>query len=263
MYPNMIQSQGALIGGYIKTAFDAAADSLGLPVRLNVIQNAPNDAMDVYEDHLQVGQFDLGFGSISGNTLDPLNFMEVLKSSNSSGFTLNWGADTSVVAEDETALTHDGYRWSFDTLWDAADAGVILDENGAPIDAVEVQVSSVVPTADTVTIEGTISVQNFDGLVVELADIFGTTDRSGYSDYFEAYPDGSSFCYLDTEEAICVTDVVWEENGHFSIKLTGELAANAIAYGSVPVFGVDYYQTIQGVFGGLKSVYARCVLPAE
>ena len=263
MYPNMIQSQGALIGGYIKTAFDAAADSLGLPVRLNVIQNAVNNAMDVYEDHLQVGQFDLGFGSISGNTLDPLNFMEVLKSSNSSGFTLNWGADTSVIAEDDTALVYEGHRWSFDTLWDAADAGVILDESGTPIDAVEVQVSSVVPTADTVTIEGTIKVQSFDGLVVELSAIFGTTDPSKYSDYFEAYPDGSSFCYLDTEEVTSVTEVVWEENGHFSIKLTGELAANVLAYGSVPVFGVDYYQTIQGVFGGLKSAFARCVLPAE
>lgn len=262
MYPNMIQSQGALIGGYFKSAFDAAAESLGLPVRLNVIQNAVNDALDVYYDHLMVGQFDLGFGSISGNTLDPLNFMEVLKSSNSSGFTLNWGADTSVVAEDESALVHDGYRWSFDTLWDAADAGVILNEAGTPIDAVEIQVSSVVPTADTVTIEGTLSVQNFDGLVVELADIFGTTDASGYTDYFEAYPDGSSFCNLDTEEAQCVTDVVWEENGHFSIKLVGDLAANVIAYGSVPVFGVDYYQTIQGVFGGMKSAYTRCVLPA-
>ena len=75
---------------------------------------------DVYYKKMMLGQFDLGFGSISGNSLNPLNFLEVLKSDNSSGFTLNWGVDTSKVTKD---LVYDGVAWSFDSLWLAADQG--------------------------------------------------------------------------------------------------------------------------------------------
>jgi hypothetical protein len=79
-----------------------------------------------------VGQFDLGFGSITGNALDPLNFMEVLKSNNSSGFTLNWGPDTSAID-----LDYNGTKWSFDNLWAAADHGVVTYK-GQEVKAVSV-----------------------------------------------------------------------------------------------------------------------------
>lgn len=80
---------------------------------------------------MMIGQFDIGFGSVSGNSLNPLNFLEVLKSDNSSGFTLNWGADTNVVSEE---LYYDGCYWSFDSLWQAADTGAYLvDGKVAPL----------------------------------------------------------------------------------------------------------------------------------
>ena len=78
------------------------------------------------------GQFDIGFGSISGNTYDPLNFLEVLKSDNSSGFTLNWGTDTNEVTD---KLIYDNKFWSFDALWTAADQGAyVQDGANAPLD---------------------------------------------------------------------------------------------------------------------------------
>lgn len=88
---------------------------------------------------MKQGQFDLGFGSISGNSLNPLNFLEVLKSDNSSGFTLNWGPDTSVVGSglysgsdsSKNTIVYDGKTWSFDGLWSAADRGTLLTNTGS------------------------------------------------------------------------------------------------------------------------------------
>ena len=97
-------------------AFNAVGEAYGLT--LDVTNWAGAVWSDVYYSKMMVGQFDIGFGSISGNALNPLNFLEVLKSDNSSGFTLNWGADTSVVN-----LEYNGVLWSFDSLWQAADTG--------------------------------------------------------------------------------------------------------------------------------------------
>ena len=99
-----------------ETAFNEVGTEYGL--ELDVVNWAGAVWSDVYYKKMMVGQFDIGFGSISGNALNPLNFLEVLKSDNSSGFTLNWGADTS-----EVNLEYKGVLWSFDSLWQAADTG--------------------------------------------------------------------------------------------------------------------------------------------
>lgn len=83
---------------------------------------------DVY-DKMKHGEYQLGFGAISGGALDPLNFLEVLKSDNSSGFTLNWGPDTSVV-DSENPIVYDGKTWSFDALWNAGNTAVLLNNSG-------------------------------------------------------------------------------------------------------------------------------------
>lgn len=251
MYDYQVEDEGAKIKGYIESAFNKAAETLGKNVRLTVNNYAGANWDDVYNDHLMLGQFDLGFGSISGNALDPLNFMEVLKSSNSSGFTLNWGADTTVVSADENALVFEGERWSFDGLWDAADGGAILDKDGQLVKAVSVTANPIVQNADgSVTVSGKIDVLDDPALDVELAAIFGTTDPSEYSDYWEVYPEeefseGPDYC----------SDISWNEDGTFSFTLKGEFATNVINAGGIPVFGVDYHQSIDGVYGGLKSAY--------
>lgn len=106
----------------IEDAFNAAN---GHSLTLDIVNEAVTLWSDVYYKHMMVGQFDFGFGSISGNNFDPLNFMEVLKSDNSSGFTLNWGVDTDTPSND---LVFDGKAWSFDALFNAANSGALVSE---------------------------------------------------------------------------------------------------------------------------------------
>lgn len=100
---------------------------------LNIETPTPSsNFMDVY-NKLQNGTFELGIGAITGNPLDPINFMEVLRSNNSSGFTLNWGVDTSKVnSSDRSPIIYEGHKFSFDGLWLAHNNGVILDNDGKP-----------------------------------------------------------------------------------------------------------------------------------
>ena len=133
MYQTDIKEYGEDIKFYFEKAFND--DSVcGGRVKLEVKQDAVTNWEDVYNVWMMQGRFDLGFGAISGNTYNPLNFMEVLKSDNSSSFTLNWGTDTSKVDE-KNPIIYDGKKWSFDALWEVADHGGIV-ENGEKIDPV-------------------------------------------------------------------------------------------------------------------------------
>lgn len=120
-----VSEYGNDIAYYFESTFNAACLAMGFKLQVN--NQAVVNWEDVYDKHLQVGDFDLGFGAISGNTLNPLNFLEVLKSDNSSGFTLNWGADTSKVDAKDPIL-YDDQTWSFDALWAAGDHGTIVQD---------------------------------------------------------------------------------------------------------------------------------------
>ena len=130
MYQTDIKEYGEDIKSYFERAFNDDA-VCGGKVKLEVKQDAVTNWEDVYNVWMMKGQFDLGFGAISGNTYNPLNFMEVLKSDNSSSFTLNWGPDTSKVDE-KNPIVYDGKKWSFDALWEVADHGGLV-ENGEKI----------------------------------------------------------------------------------------------------------------------------------
>ena len=133
MYQTDVKEYGEEIKKYFEDAFNDPKVSNGT-VLLEVTQDAVTNWQDVYNEYMMKGQFDLGFGAISGNTYNPLNFLEVLKSDNSSGFTLNWGADTSKV-NTKKPLVYDDKIWSFDALWAAADHGGVVDkgENIKPV----------------------------------------------------------------------------------------------------------------------------------
>ena len=119
------EAQADTQGATVKTMLESAFNTEENPLTLNVVSWVGADWTDVYYEKMMVGKYDLGFGSVSGNPLNPLNFLEVLKSDNSSGFTLNWGVDTSVPSED---LVYDGKYWSFDALWTAADRGAYVED---------------------------------------------------------------------------------------------------------------------------------------
>ena len=115
------------IKNYIETAFNDESVCGGV-YQLSVNFWVGNDWSDVYYKKMMVGQFDLGFGSITGNALDPLAFMNVLSSNLdiSSGFTLNWGVDTN--STDVYPLAYDGLRWSYDALFNAANSQAIVSK---------------------------------------------------------------------------------------------------------------------------------------
>ena len=120
------EEYGNAIKKYFEDAFNDPSVSQGRVV-LEVRQSAVTSWMDVYYKHMMIGKFDLGFGAISGNTYNPLNFLEVLKSDNSSSFTLNWGVDTSKVTPTKP-LVYDNKIWSFDALWAVSDHGGVVNE---------------------------------------------------------------------------------------------------------------------------------------
>ncbi len=136
------EAQSTTQGATLKQMFESAFNQSGAHTEYGLTLEVTNYACavwsDVYYKKMMVGQFDLAFGSISGNSLNPLNFLEVLKSDNSSGFTLNWGPDTNTV--DET-ISYDGKTWSFDALWQAADSSALV-ENGKKVDYVDTKVQS-------------------------------------------------------------------------------------------------------------------------
>ena len=139
--------EGVILAKYIEEAFNSCGGQLTVKCKHWVATTWS----DVYYKKMMVGQFDLGFGSVSGNSLNPLNFLEVLRSDNSSGFTLNWGVDTGKVSDQ---IFYDGQYWSFDALWQAADSGAYVKDGelaGSLVDAVLI--------GQTVNEDGSVDVQ--------------------------------------------------------------------------------------------------------
>lgn len=132
MYQKHITLYGEDIANYFETAFNSSKAKTELGLTLKVTNMAVATWSDVYYSKMMVGQYDLAFGSISGNAYDPLNFMEVLKSDNSSGFTLNWGTDTNMPG-----ISYDGKTWSFDALWQATDTYCYVTSKGARTESSE------------------------------------------------------------------------------------------------------------------------------
>lgn len=126
MYQTQVDNYGADLKNYFETAFNTSEAKTKYGLSLNVTNMAVASWSDVYYKKMMVGQYDIAFGSISGNAFDPLNFLEVLKSDNSSGFTLNWGTDTNIPAID-----YNGKKYSFDALWQAFDTYCYVAGDGS------------------------------------------------------------------------------------------------------------------------------------
>ena len=113
-------SEGGPLEVYIEDAFNDAVEGF----KLDIVSYATENWMDAYYAAM-FGEFDFAFGSISGNTLDPINFMDTVCSDNRSGFTLSWGTDTSAPSED---LRFKGDAYAFDTLLEAAQGFKIVEK---------------------------------------------------------------------------------------------------------------------------------------
>ncbi|MBO4416061.1 MAG: hypothetical protein J5824_08815, partial [Lachnospiraceae bacterium] len=127
MYPTHEENYHNELKNFIETAFNDDSVCGGV-YKLSVDFWVGNEWSDVYYNKMMLGQFDIGFGSISGNSLDPIGFLNCLSSdqSLSNGFTLNWGVDTN--DPDSYPLVYDGMRWSFDALFNAANTKGIISQ---------------------------------------------------------------------------------------------------------------------------------------
>ena len=196
---------------------------------------------DVYYNKLMLGQYDIGFGSISGNSLNPLGFISVLSSdqSISGNFTLNWGTDTNDA--DADILVYNGMRWSYDALWSAANTGAVV-QNGNLADVktfLGAETTAVAENADTVVVTVKTKVnkgEGFEGKIVDFL-IMGCNDTSNYSDYVE-------YSVFDKAEVAAELDAdgyqVW------TITLT---KAEYDQFNALAMAGIDVYveSTIAGV----------------
>lgn len=125
MYAQHEESYHNEIKSFLETAFNDESVSGG-KYKLECVFWVGNVWSDVYYNKMMVGQFDIGFGSISGNSLNPLDFMSVLSTDQelSNSFTLNWGADTN--DPDSYPIVFNGERYSFDALYNAANTSAIV-----------------------------------------------------------------------------------------------------------------------------------------
>ncbi len=182
-----------------------AFNDCGGGLKLEVTHFYPQVWSDVYYKKMMVGQFDIGFGGVEGNSLNPLNFFEVLKSDNSSTFTLNWGIPTNEYAE----LLYDGQLWTFDGLWTAADhGGYIVDGANSPTYEAWLESNPVRNADGSLTFEIHSLGVDLEEVKTDLAYVclYATTD-SNYSDYTEMYFLFNGSVFLDGVQNI--TDEVY------------------------------------------------------
>ena len=128
MNPTDVKDYDDVFNSWKRIFADVSSTNFGGMYALEVLTPTPSSDFNAVYDAMKRGEFDIGFGSISGEELMPLHFMEVLKSDNSSDFTLNWGPDTSEVSPD---IIYDGKTWSYDALWQAGNSAALLNNEGA------------------------------------------------------------------------------------------------------------------------------------
>ena len=112
----------ALFGDFIKQTFEETFNDPATGIKV-VIEVEPTEFPAIYDNHMEIGEFDLSIGGIRGGTLNASSFLAQYRSDNLGGFAYNWGYDTN-IPEIEVAYTdYDGVLvkelWSFDAIHQA------------------------------------------------------------------------------------------------------------------------------------------------
>lgn len=261
MYASDEDEYHSVIAKNLTDAFNTADN----PLKLNVEFWVGQKWSDVYYNKLMEGQFDIGFGSISGNSYNPLNFLEVLKSDNSSGFTLNWGIDTNALNANNP-IVYDGKVWTFDALWTAADQGAyVKDGKNAAVDS-EFKNATAVRNADgSLTLEA-----DFQEYVIKddqgnellhnyVSDIHiydGVTDIDlpiVKADFDSYVPGADGFSHI---KVTFPADVIAELDNDTTNKYAASGYLMFDVYYSLTVFGLEGAPAIAG------SIYILSGIPA-
>ena len=220
MYPNQENTYHSEVKECLEAAFNDPSVSNGR-YKLNVSFWAGADWSDVYYEKLMTGNFDLGYGSISGNSYNILDYLTVLSADQtlSGGFTLNWGPKTD--DPDQYFLIYDGVKWSFDALLSAANQatlvkdGVISDE---PLVSLEATEENFTVNADkTVTVSATCTL--YEGVTASVAKVmaFGYTGGEKASENYVEKP------VLDSTNSNLATTTNEDGTVTFTVTISEEL----------------------------------------
>ena len=245
MYPTHEENYHNEIKNYMETAFNDDSVCGGV-YKLSVNFWVGNAWSDVYYNKLMIGQFDIGFGSISGNSLDPIGFFNVLSSDPeiSGSFTLNWGVDTNDPAV--YPIVYEGQRWSFDALYNAVNSKAIVSE-GANKPALSFNYTPIVKNEDG-------SYTGEMEIVSTLPDLTELTVTGVVCCNYERYNNGDG--EYDEAEVAFEVEVLSQGAQKVTFTVPAELAADyATGSGTVEnpsgLTGFDFYYDM--VFDGAES----------
>lgn len=236
-------------GGPLEALIEEAFNEAVVGFELDIQSYATANWMDAYNAPM-AGEFDLAFGSISGNALDPINFMETVTSDNRSGFTLSWGTDTSIPSE-EIVFKNEVY--SFDALLEAGQGFVLISDGRTTAPAT---ISSVVfaPTGEEdeydITATGTYYVDP-TGEYVVFPDEDGLGGFTYWPAFFEIWvwtADKNTLTWGGLIDIIGENPTVWE-NGQWTVVIEGvEIPSVA--------FVLDFYVATVSTYGGFAKYQA-------
>jgi hypothetical protein len=200
-----------------EAAFEASADSNWVGVDL---QGFAKDFPDIYYDYMMIGEFDLSIGGISGSTLDAASFLDTYSSDNRSGFTLNWGIDTTqaeipVQFTDFEGVYHNE-MWSFDAIYSALNGRIYL-VNGE---------EAVVPSATDIVKEPSMITFTLDQ--ADNADYENITFSLQYYDLAAGYLDVTGWSEVDVST---LTDADTTTDG-FQIEIDSNVVPFYYGYDS-------------------------------
>lgn len=237
---SQVNDEGQIVKNQLETAFNAAVPGFKLVIEPYATANW----MDAYYKAMQ-GDFDLAFGSISGNTLDPISFMDTVTSDNRTGFTLSWGVDTNTPT---TEIFYDGLYWSYDALLGAAIGGAVV-EKGAAATLFRLQSVTASPAdgtgAFTITATGVYYAGDPEKVQVDIT-------------FFEIYNDGDT---VELEVDDEVVTIVFNPDGTFvvTIEVAGDLGLAESDYLDLTVY---FTTTIDGSTSGEQYQYLEFSIPA-
>lgn len=138
-YQRTIDEIGEVLAQNIEEPFNRAASEYG--IELDVYNEVAGPSYADCYTKMDQGEYDFAEGAITGNVLNPIEFMSVVcTNERSQGFTVNWGDRTDIVNEDDP-LVYDDMRWSYDAFYVAANGAAIVRE-GLIIDPVTAGTSS-------------------------------------------------------------------------------------------------------------------------
>lgn len=207
---------------------------------------------DAYFSKMLVGQFDLGFGSISSDSQNPLGGMNVLSTNQtiSQGFTLNWAIDTNDPNAD--ILVFQGKRWSYDALFSCTEQATAVTNGKIEDKVADIEYGATVKKNDDGSAKITINLRTNNG--TELAGhqfaIYSGSNAYNYVEFdledtdgiVAAAPvvNGNRTTYVFTVSADIINLLPMDENQGIDIYAWGTKGEETVGSSEQPLDSIVY-----------------------